>query len=107
MAPGARVLVLSHDLWSRRFGGSPNALGQVLDLGDKEYRVIGVMPRGFHFPSAKTQAWAPAPSSGWWTQYAARRGRRGVVVFGRLMPQSALEQAQAEMSAVASRLESR
>lgn len=46
-----RVVVLSHDLWTRRFGGAPEILERPLALGGDSFRVIGVMPRGFGFPS--------------------------------------------------------
>jgi putative ABC transport system permease protein len=102
---GERVIVLSHDFWLRRFGGSPKVVGEMLDLNGKEYQVVGVMPNHFHFPSENVQLWAPAPASGWWPQYSAKRGRGAVVVFGRLKPQYSAAQAQAEMATVASRLE--
>lgn len=53
------VLVLSHGLWQRRFGGSPAVLGQLVSLDGEPQRVIGVMPRGFAFPDKEAAAWAP------------------------------------------------
>jgi len=41
---GARVTVLSYELWRRRFSGDPNILGGVIRLDDLDYTVIGVMP---------------------------------------------------------------
>ena len=46
-----RVVVLSHRLWVERFGGSPDVLERPITLGGAPYRVIGVMPRDFGFPS--------------------------------------------------------
>ena len=46
----ARVLVLSHGLWQRRFGVSPNVLGQRLEIDGVSSQVIGVMPEHFQFP---------------------------------------------------------
>jgi predicted permease len=46
-----QVVLLSHGLWTARFGGSEEILQRTLTLGNKPYRVIGVMPRGFGFPS--------------------------------------------------------
>lgn len=44
---GAQVAVLSHGFWQARFGGRPDALGQVLHVGTAGYTIIGVAPRGF------------------------------------------------------------
>ena len=45
------VVLLSHALWMGRFGGSDEILERTLTLGGRPYRVIGVMPQGFGFPS--------------------------------------------------------
>jgi len=58
----APVVVLSEDLWRSRYGGDPAIVGKVLPLGtmfgNKSSQVIGVMPRGFHFPD-DAQLWLP------------------------------------------------
>ena len=47
--PGAhRVLVLSHGLWTRRYGGDPSIVGKSIDVGGQPWEVIGVAPEGFH-----------------------------------------------------------
>ena len=46
---GAFVVLLSQQLWARRFGASPSAVGQTLTLDDKVYTVAGVLPAGFRF----------------------------------------------------------
>src|SRR5688500_1730287 len=48
---GAPVVVLSHGLWQRRFGGQLSILNQSLTLNGKSYTVIGVMPQDYLFPS--------------------------------------------------------
>jgi putative ABC transport system permease protein len=50
-AGNEQVVLLSHSLWMGRFGGSDEILERPLILGGKPYRVIGVMPRNFGFPS--------------------------------------------------------
>ena len=60
------VAVISHALWLRRFGGSANALGQSLDVEDRPFTVIGVMPREFQFPARETQLWLPISTNRYW-----------------------------------------
>jgi putative ABC transport system permease protein len=52
------VVVLGFGLWQRRFGGSPDVIGEIVRLDGQPYTVIGVMPRDFAFPDRETQAWA-------------------------------------------------
>jgi hypothetical protein len=56
---GARVAVLSHALWQRRYGGDPSILGRMIILDGTPREVVGVMPAGFEFPSPVTQLWVP------------------------------------------------
>jgi putative ABC transport system permease protein len=94
----AQVVILSHDFWQRRFAGDPNTVGQTITLNDKPYTVVGVMPAGFAFPSTRTQAWVPMAFS------AAERKTRDtnyIDVIARLKPGVSVEQARANMDAVA------
>jgi putative ABC transport system permease protein len=60
--PGAaRVAVLSHGLWLRRYGGDASILGQSVILYGVPTVVIGVMPSGFAFPDTSVDAWTPTP----------------------------------------------
>ena len=54
------VVMLSADLWMRRFGSDPGIVGQTVDINAKPYTVIGVMPARFAFPEASTQLWTMA-----------------------------------------------
>jgi putative ABC transport system permease protein len=57
--PGAApVVVLSWELWQRRFGGDRDILGKRLALGDRIHTVVGVMPAGFRYPTW-ADLWAP------------------------------------------------
>ncbi|CAN5883049.1 hypothetical protein BH24ACI5_BH24ACI5_22850 [soil metagenome] len=50
-APGtARVVILHHGTWLRRFGGDPAAVGRSILLNDQAYEIIGVMPASFTLP---------------------------------------------------------
>jgi predicted permease len=48
--PGNRVVILSDELWQRRFGGDQGILGRTVTLDGKQFQVIGVMPPRFTFP---------------------------------------------------------
>ncbi|MCI0432759.1 MAG: ABC transporter permease, partial [Gemmatimonadetes bacterium] len=69
---GRRVAVLSHGLWTQRFGGDRGAIGQTVRLNGIEHEVVGVMPAGFDFPSG-TEVWTPLRFSA--EQWSDRRSR--------------------------------
>ena len=48
--PGNHVVILSHDLWQRRFGADPNILGRTLTLDGQGFQVVGVMLPQFTYP---------------------------------------------------------
>jgi predicted permease len=59
-APGApAVVILGHDLWTRRYGADPGIVGQTVELSRIPFEVVGVMPRGFGFPRPETEVWYP------------------------------------------------
>ena len=58
---GARLVVISHGLWQRRFGGASDIVGRKISVNDEAYEVVGVMPRSFYFmPSRDIDIWMPA-----------------------------------------------
>jgi predicted permease len=96
-APGGdrRVAVLSHALWTRRFGRDPDILSRSVELDGVMHRVIGVMPAGFDFPG-RVDVWVPlAPSPTY------HRGDRRLNVVARLAPGVTAIQADAELASVA------
>jgi putative ABC transport system permease protein len=101
---GNRVALISHELWQSRFGGDPHVLGRTLTVdsyGRRDYTIVGVMPRGFHFPNP-CDLWLPA---GWMgVHIGERRSGHWHSVIARLKPGVALDQAQSEMSAIQSRI---
>jgi predicted permease len=54
---GPKAVVLSHGLWTRRFGRSPAIVGESLMLDGQPYEVIGVMPAGFAYPFPRVELW--------------------------------------------------
>ncbi len=99
-SPGG--VILSHGLWQRRFGSSREIIGQTIRLNGESCAVVGVMPPGFYFWDKKFELWVSfnAPA-------AVRASRRYyyLTAVGRLKQGVSLEQARAEMNAVAGRLE--
>lgn len=53
------AVVISHSLWQSQFGGSPGVLGTRVHLDGAPFTIIGVMPRGFYFPTRDVQLWTP------------------------------------------------
>jgi predicted permease len=97
------VLVLSHKLWQRAFGGDPSIVGRQLLLSSENYTVVGVMPPQFHFPpfwSTRAEMWAPLDLRA----RATSRGGNSLRVFARLRPGVSVTQAQAEMDAMNTQL---
>jgi putative ABC transport system permease protein len=95
---GQRLVLISHRLWQARFGGSPNALGATLVLNTFPSRIIGILPADFQVARLDADVWEAHPSR------QSVRGREGWSVVARLQPSATFQQAQAEMTAVASRL---
>ncbi|HSE38533.1 MAG TPA: ABC transporter permease [Blastocatellia bacterium] len=97
------VVVLSHALWQRRFGGDPGIIGQNISLNGRNREVVGVMGPDFYFPSKEIEMWVPM---GWnYDQIALLRRPHFLRAIGRLKDGVTTEQARAEMTAIASRLE--
>jgi putative ABC transport system permease protein len=96
-----RVVLLSHGLHVRRFGGDPAIVGRDLRINGRPFTVIGVMPRGAGFP-APADLWAPL----WFTAAEAiDRDAHYLLVAGRLKPGVAREGALADLGTLAARLE--
>jgi putative ABC transport system permease protein len=95
-----RVVVLSDRLWRTRFGASPAAIGRDARLDGETFRVIGVMPAGFGYPTRDVDAWVPfafTPQQ----QSDAARGNQFSTSIGRLRPGASVEGLNAELAAIA------
>ena len=58
-AASSAVIVISHGLWQRSFGGHADVLGQTLLLDGRPQTIVGVMGQDFQFPDSRTQVWMP------------------------------------------------
>ena len=97
----ANVVVLSYGLWRERFASNPGIVGQNISLDGQNFLVAGVMPRDFRVPEF-AQLWTPMA---WTDKERAVRGEHHYVVMARLKPGIDLNQAQAEMNTISTRLE--
>ncbi len=93
------VVILSHGVWQRHFGGDSQIIGRNITFGSSPWQVVGVMPPAFHFPNG-VEFWIPLTLStkGW------PRTMHGMGALARLKPGITETQAQSEMSNIARRL---
>ncbi len=98
------VALLSYGLWQRQFGGDQRILNTTIQLDDASYLVLGILPQQFQFPAAK-DIFVPLVFDTAKEPWRAYRARRSLDVYGRLKAGVSLEQARADMSTVARRLE--
>jgi predicted permease len=57
--PDGNAVMLTWNLFERRFGGNPSIVGRQIHLDEKPYEVVGVLPKWFTYPDAKVQLWVP------------------------------------------------
>lgn len=55
-------LLISHDLWVRRYGADADIVGKTIEMDRRRDVVVGVAPPGFHFPHPETQVWLGWPA---------------------------------------------
>jgi putative ABC transport system permease protein len=97
------VIVLSDALWRSAFAGDRSVIGRNVSLDGQTYTVIGVMGPKFQFPSVASQVWLPLVFTPDEIQNA--RGAHYLGDIARLAGGATVAQAQAEMTAIAARLE--
>jgi predicted permease len=99
-APGARVVMLGHHTWARRFGSDPAIAGKTMTISGEAYEIAGVMPSGFAFPRGlEADVW-PAAS----LTRERESPRRILQAVGRLAPGRTIAEATAEVDTRARRL---
>ncbi len=112
---GAHVVILSHDLWRKRFGADPQIVGRHLHLVNvgkpgEDYAVVGVMPAHFNFPlNVPSAVGLPTRQMAFWVPFgvdpnSVPRDGRTCMVVARLKPQANLSEARQDMDAIAAQL---
>jgi len=99
------VTVLSHGLWTQRFGADPAIVGKTVQLDGRDHVVLGIMPRGFvgleHYFFGRCDYWVPI-------DFDIRQLPRDVGhwfrTVARLKPSTSVKQAEAEMAAISAGL---
>jgi putative ABC transport system permease protein len=103
-----RVVVLSEGLFASRFNSDLAVLNHPITLNGKAYTVVGIMPHGFEFPiqNEPVELWTTiSDEASGKTPITSQRGAHFLRVIARLKPGISETQAQAEISAIAGRLE--
>jgi putative ABC transport system permease protein len=99
---GAKVVVLSDQLWRDRLNADPGIIGQTITLNRTAFTVLGVMPASFSFPKG-VDLWVPLLTA--MPQSAIdNRGGTFLQTIGRLKPGVTLAQAEAELNTIIARL---
>ena len=109
---GHPVVVVSQTFWQSRLGGRRDALGETLDLNGLSFTLVGVAPPDFvgNFPGLRSNFWVPSAmvdqmNPSLTGSRLERRTSRSLFVKARLKAGTTLEQAQAQMDAVAIQLQ--
>jgi predicted permease len=93
------VVVIGHKVWERTFFSDSAIVGKTLKLGDVQYTIVGVMPRGFAFP-INNSVWTPLKLNA--ADYAPGRAP-AVDVFAKLRPGTKLKDVNAQVQAIGTR----
>jgi putative ABC transport system permease protein len=103
----APIVVISHGLWQRRFGGDASLVGKPITLDGVGYTVVGIAPAGFQYPN-KTDVWVPpfklAPALNERMDPTQVRGFGMLAAVALLKPGVTLTQAASEMETITARL---
>lgn len=99
LSGAAPVLMIGFSVWQNRYGGSPSVIGRNVRINEKPATIIGVMPKGFSFPTT-VDLWMPLVP----TPNDLKRDNRQLQVFGLLRPGVKMSSAQAELAGIAQRI---
>jgi len=94
--PKSGVVIISHGLWQRRYGGDLSIVGKVINIDEEPRQIIGVMPAAFAMVLQTADAWMPLPLG---PQQQAQKARL-IRAVGRLKPGATLQQARADLDLI-------
>jgi len=94
-------IVLTHDYWQTRFGGSMNVIGRTIRLDGQPYTIAGVLPPELRYPRGDVSFWQPLVLR---TYERAYREKRMFHAVARLAPGATVEQANAEVRTISGTL---
>src|SRR6266436_5867736 len=97
--PDGSAVMLTWNLFARRFGGNPSIVGSQIHLDGKPYTVVGVLPKWFIYPDAKVQVWVPY-ASGLPPEILRHHDYHFSRVVARLRPDVSLANALSQVEAV-------
>jgi predicted permease len=95
-----QVVVLSHGLWMRQFGGDASILGRDITLNQRPHTVIGIMPASIELSAGREELWTPMAFT---PEQKDNRGSHYLRVYARLRDGVSLEQANDFMKVVVER----
>jgi putative ABC transport system permease protein len=95
------VVLISHQLWVRRFGSDPNIVGKTVNLDARPFTVIGVMPDA-QLPFLETDLWMPIAFD---ARERENHGGHHVAAIGRLKPAVSIDDALKDLKQIARQLE--
>src|SRR3954451_22718047 len=95
----APVALLGYEAWKTHFGSDANVVGRVVTINGKRVTIVGVMPRGWRFPEA-SDLWMPLQVE----EKENPRGNFNFACFAKMKPGITIEQARAELEAIAVRI---
>lgn len=101
---GPALAVISDSLWQRVFNRDPAVLGRAVNFGDQLFTVVGVMPAQMFSPRT-VEVWFPLMRRSADINWQTRDNHPGPFAWGRLKPGLTIAQAQADLSAIAARLQ--
>jgi len=105
--PKSSAVILSYELWQRRFGADHSIIGRIIQLNGRPQTVIGVMPAGARL-FLKAGSLVDKPVDFWWPFVLGPEARqpmgRYLSVIGRLKPGVSIENARTEMNAISASL---
>jgi putative ABC transport system permease protein len=102
---GERIAMISHRLWSTRFGSDSTLVGKTITLGGYSVRVVGIVPQGFVFPGWNPDVYRPTMFARSYAPQAFFRRAHWLRAIARLKPGVSEQQANGQLQVVVQRLQ--